>query len=188
MRRKEGLQTFLGGRMLRREEKGGAEYLFLLPRLNSTLGFEFSLPFPSVLSHFAGLWAVLFIPLHRPEIHQQVFQHSLKMSAQNYARKSGATLQLYVLTPAFEKITVLLKSKHFHMRNCKRGEGYTLKHRLCTKVKLVNVFWFLWGVSSTKVIQNNFISLVIYIPSLILSIHLHSPNQDPHLPLYFRPD
>lgn len=55
-------------------------------------------------------------------------------------------------------------------------------------MKLCNLFWFLWGVSSAKVIQNNFNLLVIYIPSLLLSTHLHSPNWNPHLPLYLRLD
>lgn len=44
------------------------------------------------------------------------------------------------------------------------------------------------GVPRAEVIRNHFISIVIYIPPLLLSTHLHSPNRDPHLPLYFRPD
>lgn len=36
-----------------------------LASFSSILCFEFLLSFPSVLSHFLGLWAALFIPLHR---------------------------------------------------------------------------------------------------------------------------
>ena len=36
----------------------------------------------------------------------------------------------YVLVPTFEKVTVLLKSKNFHMRNCKRSEEHTLKYQI----------------------------------------------------------
>lgn len=77
------------------------------------------------------------------------------------------------------------------MRNIKEVKNILSNTKLCrlgSKVKLSNVFWFLWGVSSTKVIQNNFLLIVIYIPFQLLSTHLHSPNWDPYLPLYFRPD
>lgn len=122
----------------------------------------------------------------------ETYINSILASLGTSTRPGGvAALQACDLTPAFEKVTVLLKSKKFHMRNYKDVKNIlsnTKLCRLCSEVKLFKVFWFLWGVCSTKVIQNSFTLTVIYIPFMLLSTHLHSPNWDPHLPLYFRPD
>ena len=114
------MQTLLGGRVLRQEERGGAEYLFLLPSLNSTFGFEFSLPFP--------LCFLIFLACGQPYLFPSTGQRYFSTHWVPDCVPGKVRLHYnYVLVPTFEKVTVLLKSKNFHMRNYKRSEEHTLK-------------------------------------------------------------
>lgn len=55
--------------------------------------------------------------------------------------KVGATLEVYELAPAFEKSTVLLQSKKFHMRNYKKSKKYTLKYLIVSTVQDSNTIF-----------------------------------------------
>lgn len=111
MRRKEGMQILLGGRVLRQEERGGAEYLFLLPSLNSTFGFEFSLPFPLcfLISPACGQ------PYLLPSTGQRYIQKcSSTHWVPDYARKSGSSLQLCPCTYLWKSYSVVKEQKLPH--------------------------------------------------------------------------
>lgn len=126
MRRKEGMQILLGGRVLRQEERGGAEYLFLLPSLNSTFALNFLCHFLCAFSFRRLVGSLIYSPPQARDTSKSV------PALTGYLTMPGKVglHYNYVLVPTFEKVTVLLKSKNFHMRNCKRSEERTLRYQI----------------------------------------------------------